>query len=195
MIVDAKIDYKARKLLLIHDTGEVEERDLVDPYFYVIVPKGSERRLEALLKGNDVYIEKDDRIPIVFVGNRYEPSDKFVVYRVYTNSPTKVPELAHRLQQLKVRIAACNLRYVIRNTFDHDVKFFGTIPLYYGFDPAIIKNISEVEALVLDVESINGTPRLVSVYRYRPFEEVRRDDVESLWLPEDTDRLQKLLNR
>ncbi len=195
MFIDAKVDYKNKKLILIHDDGSVEEKDLIPPYFYAIISKGKEKILKTLLQGQDTWIEKDDRVPIIFKGNRYEPDSNYIVYRVYTTSPNLVPQISETLKDMKVRVSACNLRYIIRNTFDLDIHFFNSIPLYFGFDERLMKRIKNVKGLVLDVEAVNGKPKLISLYWWRPFEEVRRDDVISLWYPEDQDELQKLLNK
>jgi len=195
MIVDAKVDYKSKKLILIKADGEIEERDLIPPYFYAIIPKGKGEVLKRLVGGEAAWIEPDNKVPIIYTGKDYRPDPRWEVYRIYTESPSVVPRIAQALRDLKIRIAASNVRYVVRNCFDHNIEFFDTTPVYYGFDPMIIENLRRVEALVIDVEAIGGKPVLVSVYRYKPFSEIVQDDVESLWLPNDADRLQQLLNK
>jgi len=194
MIVDAKVDYKQKKLILIRDDGSFEEKDTVYPYFYAIIPREKQGILERLVGAESAWVEPDPRIPIVLKGERYEPDSTYSVYRVYTESPTAVPKIASALRNLKVKIAASNLRYTIRNTFDLDVRFFDGIPLYYGFDSQLIAKLKNVKILVIDVEAIGGKPVLASLYIHRPFSEVHKDNVISLWLPEETSKLAKYLS-
>ena len=195
MIVDAKMDYKSRRLILIKSDGDVEEIDARPPYFYAMIPREKRGLLERVLGGEGVWLEEDWRTPIIYKGNRYEPDNNYVVYKVYSDSPAMVPQLSENLKKFGVRIAASNVRYIIRNTLDLDVRFFDAIPLYYGFDAEIMKRIRKVKALVIDVEAVQGKPVLVSAYWYSPFEEVRKDDVMSLWLPESESELRRLLAR
>ena len=195
MIIDAKLDYKAGKLVLIRSDGEVEERELVAPYFYAIVPRRSADVLKRLIGGEDAWLEEDWRTPIILKGDRYVEAPDYIVYKVYTGSPTLVPRVSEALRSMGIRVAASNVRYIIRNAFDLDVRFFDTIPLYYGFDPGVIERLRHVKGLVIDVEASRGRPVLASAYWYTPFEEVRRDDVMSFWLPEEADELQKLLSK
>jgi len=192
MIIDAKLDFKNRKLLLIKLDGTIDEIDAAPPYFYLIT-KAKESAIKNLLSGEDAWLEPDNKTPIVYKGERYEPDPSYKVYRVYVEDPRRIPKISEALRNLGARIAASNVRYVIRLCFDNFVRFFNIIPLYYGFDKEAIKKIQNIEGLVIDVEAVEGKPILASVYRYRPFEEVRPDDVESLWLPEEADRLQYLL--
>ena len=194
MIVDAKVDYKNQRLVLVRADGGVDEKRLVPPYFYVIVHKSKKNVVRKLVDVEDISVEETQYIPIVFKGYRYEPDNSYVVLKVFVSSPRQVPEISGKLHGLGLRVAVANIRYVIRNVFDHNVLFFDTIPLYYSFDPNIIDNIAKARGIIIDVEAVEGRPVLASVYWYRPFEEVRRDDVECLWLPEEADRLQKLLN-
>jgi len=193
MIVDAKMDYKQKKLILINDDGSYTEKDPIYPYFYAIMPKDKKGLLERLIGVEKAWVEVDSRIPIIRKGDRYEPDPSYTVYRVYAESPNLIPKLANSLKSLGVGISASNIRYIIRNTFDLDIRFFDSIPLYYGFDSELINKLKNVKMLVLDVEAIEGKPVLASVYWYKPFGEVRKDDVISLWLPEELDRLEKLL--
>ena len=195
MIVDAKIDYKNGKLVLIHDDGTVETSDAVPPYFYVIVEESKVKVLKAVLHGENIWLESDSRLPVVYRGDRYRVDTGFKVLRVYTNSPTDVPRISSVLVERGFRVSASNVRYVIRNTFDHHVRFFDAIPLYYGFDSELNRKITKVKGAVIDVEAVEGKPILASAYEYSPFTEVQKDNVASFKLPEEADELYKFMNR
>ena len=49
MYVDAKVDYRNRRLILIRGDGGFDEVELVDPYFYVICKPSQCKSLQALL--------------------------------------------------------------------------------------------------------------------------------------------------
>ena len=193
MIVDAKIDYKKRKILLIKNDGVIEERDAIDPYFYVICRPSQCRSLQALLP--EFRIEADWRTPIVLKNGKYDSDTTYRVYRVHTKNPSQIPDLSHRLKSLGFKVSAHNVRYVIRNCFDLDIRFYNMIPLYRALDITAIDKIKSVKALVIDVEVIEGKPRLVSTYEFSPLSEIDKDDVESLWLPEDQGKLEQLIHR
>jgi len=199
MIIDAKVDYKKWKLNLIYDDGKVEELECVKPYFYVIIPDTFNDLFIKLAKSSNMNVEQVNKYPIIWNGSKYIVSFNHSVFKVICESPTQVPKLANQVLQFNrkfdTRISAHNVRYVVRNTFDKDVRFFNAIPLYYGFDSTIIENISKVKALIIDVEVINGEPRLCSCYVYRPFTEVKKDDVISLELPNQLDELAYLIRR
>ena len=193
MIIDCKVDYRQRRLLLIHDDGEVEERETINPYFYVLVPKEKEKVLKTIIGGGEMWLEEDNRTAIVKVGDRYAPEPNYKVYKVYSTTPTEVPRLSENLRSLGFRTAAGNVKYIVRNCFDLDVRFFDVIPLYYGFDEHMVEKVRKVEGLLVDVEAVKGKPVLASVYKYQPFKEVRGDDVETLELPSELDRLRRLI--
>ena len=195
MIVDAKVDYKSGKLVLIHDDGTIETVEAVSPYFYTIVEGSKVKILKAVLQGEDTWIEEEWKTAVVLKNGRYTVDRNFRVFRVYTASPSQVPRLSSTLVERGFRVSASNVRYVVRNTFDRNVMFFDAIPLYYGFDAELNKKIASVRGLVIDVEAVEGRPILASLYEYRPFEEVRRDNVISLELPKEMDELSKYLAR
>jgi len=195
MIIDAKVDYKSKKLILIKADGTFEEKELIPPYFYVIVNPKEEKILRRVVGTDETWVELDNKKAIVYKETGYEVDPLYTVYRIYTQSPSLVPQISEMLQSLGFRIAGSNVRYVIRNCFDHDIRFFNTIPLYYGFDSDIMNKIRNVEGLIIDVEAIEGEPILASVYRYRPFEEIQKDDVEAIELPKDIDRLRMYIHK
>ena len=195
MIIDAKVDYKSKKLILIKADGTFDEKELIPPYFYVIVSPKQEKILRRVVGTDETWIERDNRKAIVYKETGYEADPLYIIYRIYTQSPSLVPQISEKLQSLGFRIAGSNVRYIIRNCFDHDIRFFNTIPLYYGFDSDIMNKIRNVEGLIIDVEAIEGEPILASVYRYRPFEEIRKDDVEAIELPKDIDRLRTYIHK
>jgi len=194
MIIDAKMDYKQKKLIMIKDDGTYEERDAINSYFYAIIPKGKEGVLQRIIGGEDSWLEPDPRIPIVLKGEKYEPDSNYAAFRVYTESPSQIPRLSSSLRSLGIKISASNLRYIIRNTFDLDIRFFDSIPLYYAFDAELIQRLKNVKLLIIDVEAVEGKPVLASLYIHKPFDEIRKDDVISLWLPQEFDTLQRYIN-
>ena len=193
MIVDVKVDYKKRKLLLIKNNGAVEERDTIAPYFYVICKPSQCKSLQALLP--EIGIKPDWRTPVILKNDRYEPDTIHKVYKIYTESPSQIPDLSSRLKSLGFRVSAHNVRYVVRNCFDLDIRFYDIVPLYRALDITAIDKIRRVKALVIDVEVVEGKPRLVSVYEYSPLSEIQKDNIESLWLPEDQERLEQLIRK
>ena len=195
MIIDAKIDWKNKKLLLIHDIGPEEALELEPAYFYVIARPRRAQILRRLFESEDVDIEEDYKIPIIYKGNRYEPDPSYSVYKVLTNSPSAVPQISRLVLESGLRVAASNVRYIVRLLFDKNVEFFNTIPLYYGFDSEAMHQVAQVTGLVFDIEVVNNKPRVVSVYQYKPFSEIRKEDVEVYLLPEDEDKLLKLFNK
>jgi len=203
MIVDAKIDYRAKRLILIQDQGLPDTLPAKRPYFYAIVPncyKGLFLKLvETLQDKYAVEVEEDNKTPIVYTGTKYEPSNNFTVFRIIAVSPTQIPKISQAImklyKKLNIRKAADNVRYIVRNVVDYNIRFFDSIPAHYGFDTRVIHKIRQLKMLLLDVEVIESEPKLVSCYIYTPFEEFRKDDVISLKLPEQLDELQKLINR
>ena len=197
MIIDAKVDYQRKVLMLIHDDGKIEEKQLIEPYFYVIIPKTFIDLFSKLASGLDVVISECQKTPIIYNGEKYVISNDHAVLKVAVESPTQVPKVSSQILQFNkkfdTRISAHNVRYVVRNTFDHNVTFFNSIPLYYGFDDSIIDKIAKTKALIIDVEVIDGIPRLCSCYVYKPFTPVNKDDVISLELPNQIDELAKLI--
>jgi len=197
MIVDVKLDMKNGKLLLIKNDNTVDEVDLINPYFYTLLNETGKRIFERAIKNEDCWLEEtnfealiyDSKADTYIINNRYKP------YRVVTTSPNLVPKYAELLTQLRFRISAHNVRYVIRNAFDRDIEFLDVVPIYYGFDYSLIRKISNVEGIIIDVEVVQGKPKLVSVLKYRPFMEIVKDNVESILLPEGEDRLQALLSK
>ena len=195
MIIDTRVDFKNGKLLLINSDGSVDETSLIAPYFYVIIKESAVRVVKALLSGENVDIERTDYIPIIYKNNKYVEDPSYVVLKVYTSSPTEVPRLAQALYSNKIRIAGSNVKYVIRNSFDKGINYMNAIPIYYGFDSKLNDKISRVEGVVIDVEAVEGKPILASVKIYRPFEDVRKDDIASYELPKEMDELESLLRR
>jgi len=198
MIVDAKLDFKRKELVLWRSDGTIDRKLLVDPYFYLIVPSSFKKQVEIILESLDVVIEELPKTPIIWNGNKYVPSSQHVVLKVSCQSPNQIPEIVSKIHQLSrkidVRVSAHNVRYIVRNTFDHNVMFFDGIPLYYGFDSKIIDKISNVKLLIIDVEVIDGKPKLASCYIHKPFTPVNKDDVVTLELPSQVDELLKLVN-
>jgi len=193
MIIDGKLDYKNRKLILIRTDGDYEERDPVPAYFYVFVPKGKEGVVERVIGGEEAWVEESNLIPIILKGERYEPAPDYITLKICTRSPTLIPRLSESIKQMGLRIGASNVRYIIRNTFDLDIQFFDSIPLYYGFDPQIIDRLKNVRGLIIDVEAIGGKPVLASAYLWSPFAEIRKEDIISLELPAQENDLRRLL--
>lgn len=197
MIIDAKVNYKAGKLNLIYSDGRVEEVDLVKPYFYAIIPVTFVDVFTKLAETMGIVSYRIDKLPILWNGWKYIVSPDHAVMKVEASSPNVIPRLANQVlrfnRKFDTRISAHNVRYVVRNCFDHDVKFFNSIPLYYGFDETVIRNIEKVNALIIDVEVINGEPKLASCYLYSPFTPIRKDDVITLELPSQLDELSRLI--
>jgi len=195
MFVDAKVDYRNGKLLLISPYGIEESIDLIPPYFYIIVPKTKVKAIKALLSTEDTEVGEDYKRPVVLKNNKYVVDNNYVVLKVYTKSPNEVPKLSMELYSKGIKVSGNNVRYVIRNCFDRFVKFFDTVPIYWGLDPTISENISKAVGLVIDVETINGKPVLASTLVYRPFDELKREAVKSYRLPEEADELFEELNK
>ena len=193
MIIHAWVDYKKQNLVVISHDGSIDTKPLVKPYFYAIVPRTKAKVLEILLHGEDVYIEPDDRIPLVYNGTRYVEDPEYTVYRIYVSSPTIVPRLSTFLASQGIRVSAFNVRYIVRNCFDNNIAFFDVIPLYYGFDERIIDKIARVKGVIIDIETVEGRPVLASLVEYHPFKEVKREEVISLDLPEEMDELERIL--
>ncbi len=193
--VDAKVDYKSGKLLLISPNGIEDTLDLLPPYFYLIVEKSKVRAVQALLNTEDTDVEPDPRKPVAFNGVKYVVNDDFKVLRVLTSSPNVIPKLSEELYEKGFRVSASNVRYVIRNCFDRFIRFFDVVPIYWGLDPTITDKISKAFGLVIDVETVNGKPVLASTLVYRPFEEPRREAVKAYKLPDEADELFEELNK
>jgi len=193
VIVDVKVDYKKGRLLIIRSEGTIEERDLIPPYFYVICKGNQCKTLKTTLPV--ARLVEDRRTPLVYKETRYEADPTYRVYKVYTDSPRDIPELAAKLKSLKYRVSTHNVRYVVRNCFDYDIRFFQIIPLYRAFDTDAVNKIRKVKALVVDVEVVRGIPKIVSIYEYQPLSEIRRDNVQTLVLPSEQDVLEGLLRK
>ena len=199
MFIDAKIDWKNKRLKLIEVNGLIEEKPIINPYFYVIVPRGFVQFFTKIVSGMDIMLEEDNRIPIVWDGEKYVPSTDHKVFKVIAESPSQVPKLASQLLSLSnkfdVRISAHNVRYIVRNCFDYNIIFLDAIPLYYGFDVNVVNKLSKITTLVIDVEVIDGEPKLVSCYNYQLFTEVEKDNIASFELPKDIDNLVEMLRK
>jgi len=203
MIVDAKVDYKESKLVLIPDSGLPETLDLVKPYFYLIYPLNYKytvaRLIELSFDKGVIGVEDVDKDPIIFNGTKYVVDRSFKIAKIICDSPTHVPRVADSFasltNRLNVRISAHNVRYIVRNVFDRDVKFFDNVPAYYDFDVSVMENIKKLKLLMIDVEVIDGYPKIVSTYHYTPLDEFRRDDVKTYILPQELDELQREINR
>jgi len=195
MYVDAKVDYKSGKLLLISPNGIEDTLDLLPPYFYLLVPKAQVRAVEALLNTEDTEVGEDFRKAVIMKGHKYVVDDDYRVLRVLTSSPNIIPRLSEDLYAKGFKVSASNVRYVIRNCFDRFIRFFDTVPVYWGLDPTITENISKAFGLVIDVETVNGKPVLASTLVYHPFEEPKREAVKAYKLPEEADELFEELNK
>jgi DNA polymerase elongation subunit (family B) len=193
MIIDARLDSKNGKLIEIEDAGDYREVDTVPAYFYVLVERGRELAVERVIDGDEAWIEYTNLTPVIMKGGRYEPAPDYRAVKVCSRSPALVPRLASAAMSLGFRVGASNVRYIVRNTFDLNVVFFDSVPLYYGFDPQAVENIRQVKGLVLDVEAVDGKPVLASVYVFNPLSEVRRQDVITLELPSQEGELRKML--
>lgn len=194
MIIDAKIDYKNKKFIVLNDNNSVEEKDLKQPYFYVIIEKNKVPILQRILNQEDVWLEKDWKEPIIYKNGKYEIDNNFEVYKVYTKSHIQIPKISENIKKYGFRISASNVKYSVRQSFDYDIHYFDTIPLYHAFDFEIIEKLRKLKILVIDIESIKSKPVLASVYWYKPLEEIRKDDIMSFWLPNEKDNLQKVIN-
>ena len=196
VIIDAKIDYKEFKLLKIHDDGTIDEVNCINPYFYVLVPRNKLRYVNAILKTESIGLEPLlNYKAVVWNGEKYVVDRRYVPVKVICESPTQVPKIANNLFEMGLKIGYHNIRFIVRNCFDLDVRFFDTIPLYYTFDTSIIDNIEKVKGLVIDVEVIDNEPRIVSYYEYRPLQDVEKDNVGTLELPKQFDDLIDLFNK
>ena len=197
MLIDVRLDMKGGKLVLINSDGSIDEVGLNPPYFYALLTDRQYRVVSRALATEDVSLEEDSKIPIIYSKkeDRYVTDPNYRAYRVVCASPNQVPRIAETLSSLGMRIAAHNVRYIIRNVLDRNLPILGVEPIYFGFDSSVLKRISEVEGLVIDIEVVESKPVLASVLVYRPFMEVRHDMVESLELPKEMDRLQKLISK
>ena len=195
MNIDLKFDGK--NLYLIKDNG-VEILKPPKPYFYILTNEASKipqvvNNIKA--RGVESIEETTYKAIINTQGSRYDIVDSFKVYKVVCTTPVVVPQIAQYFMQCGFRCSAFNVRYLARCSFDLDIHYFDTYPLYYGLDPEIMNNIQKLKILVIDVEAVGTKPILASCYWFTPLSEIRKDDVMHFKLPEEADQFQKLINK
>jgi len=195
MIVDLK--FTGKELVIIKDDG-IDLKKPIEPYFYIIHKKDFQlaKFLGKLdVKGVKRIEETNYKAVINIKGSRYEIDDNYVVKKVVCTSPNVVPSVANAYMLSGFKASAFNIRYLARCSFDLDLHYFNSYPLYYGLDPKIMENISKLKILVIDVEAIENKPVLASCLYWSPLSEVNKDDVMHFKLPEQSDELQKILNK
>ena len=193
MIIDLKFDGK--RLIKIFD-NDYELLEPIKPYFYVIYREESPFRFVKYsnIEGVTDIVDTGFKAIVARSLNRYDIDDSYKVAKVLCTSPKVVPDVAYRFLSSGFRCSAFNVKYLARCSFDLNIEFFDIKPLYYGLDSEIIEKVRKCKVLVIDVEAIEHKPVLCSAYMYKPFEEVRKDDVQHFKLPEEADELQKLIN-
>jgi len=195
MNIDLK--YDGKKLYLIKEK-EVETLDPIDPYFYILI-KEKTKIINALknlsVKGIKEIEETNYKAIINTKGSRYDLDPEYKVYKVKCTTPVIVPQIAEQLLKTGFKCSAFNIRFLARCSFDLDIHFFDTYPLYYGLDPEIMNNIQKMKALIIDVEAVGTKAILASCYWFSPLSEIRKDEVMHFKLPEERDEFQKILNK
>jgi len=191
--VDLKYSGK-KNIQMITPTRSTTMPFHVDPYFYVICRNERVKWAKEKQDGIRVInIWETDYTPIIRKGgSRYEPDPNYKVLKIFLSNPKYTREVAEEFKQEGFRVSAFNVKFLVRCAFDLGLRFFGAVPLYYGFDSTIIDKIKDVKILVLDVEAEGDKVTLVSTYEYRPFEEVSRENVRN-WEANELEDLEDYL--
>jgi len=191
MILDTRVDYKLKKLVLLGSNNELRFLDLNPPYFYAIFDTPTEAKvwLRLYRKGLGFKVEPTDYKPVVLKGSRYIVNKNGVVLKIYTESPSEIPEVNETIRKFGVKTSGFNIRYIIRQCYDYNIRFIDTRPVFIGFDDNIVKNLSKITYGVLDVEAEGNKPIVASFYKKRLFEEVEEDNIETFILPKQGEEL------
>jgi len=195
MIIDATVDYKLKKLILLDSNGNLHFLDPIFPYFYALFDSLDKARAWVRLYGRNqsIKIKYTDYRPVIMKGSKYVVEKNGVVLKIYTESPSDIPEINESLRKLGVKTSGFNIRYIVRNCYDYNVRFTGTKPIFIGFDDNIVKNLSKITYGVVDVEAEGNKPIVASFYKKRLFNEIVKDDVETFILPKQGDELVKAI--